>query len=109
MADVEVFLISLDMIDDTQRALIHELVKEHSDSWWHQQSNVWLVVGGHKASFWIDQIGPFIRGVPGNVLVVKLSRPGQRAWGTNGLDANWLKENYTNKSRDLAANRSIEG
>lgn len=97
MAESDVVLISIDMVDDTQRTLIHEVVKEHSDSWWHQQANLWLVIGGGDVGFWRDQVGPFIRGVPGNVFVVKLPPKGLRAWGTNKVDTAWLRENLGNK------------
>ena len=97
MADLPVLLISVDMIDDTQRALIHELVKENADSWWHQQANLWIVIGGGDVGDWRDAIGPFIRGVPGNVIVLKLPPEGMRAWGTNGVNGTWLRENFTNR------------
>lgn len=104
MTDKTVYLVSFDSINDTQRAQIQALIKARASSWWHQQSNVWIVKGGPNASEWRNELSMFVKGegVPGNVIVLKLPAVGSRAWASVGLDLTWLKSNLNNESETKA-------
>lgn len=82
-------------IDNTQRTLIHELVKAASDDWWHDLPDVWVVKGGGTADDWRDRLRPLVPLAPSSVMVLALKpTPGNR-WATQGrlsTVSNWWKE-----------------
>jgi hypothetical protein len=91
------FVITFDNIDETQRGQIQTHVNENALSWWHQQSNVWLVQGGEDTVFWRDLLAPFVKGVPGNLLVLRLpAKGGLREFASFGPSshATWIKTTF---------------
>jgi hypothetical protein len=77
-------LIVADEIDNTQRTLLHELIKEHSDDWWHDLPNVWVAKGGGSAHEWFERIQPLVPLSPSTVMVLALqTTPGNR-WAAKG-------------------------
>lgn len=92
-------LISVEDVDATQSALIHEAIKTNSTSWWHQQKSTWIVESDETPKAWRDRIRPFLGGVGGNALVLLLpSSQGRRAWAVSSLSAKWLASRYTPKA-----------
>ena len=82
-------------IDDTQRTLIHELVKGSTDLWWHGYPDVWMVSGG-SAQGWREKLGVFVPKPPSGILVFRLPEEGKRAWSARGVKSSWgsLQEMY---------------
>ncbi len=86
------FVIILQGIDNSQRTLIHELVKKHADDWWHELADVWVVKGG-TAKEWRERLLPLVPLDPAILLVLALkTTPGGR-WATHGDEAFgvWLR------------------
>lgn len=90
------FLISLDRIDDTQRKLVQAQVSQNAISWWHQQSNVWIVQGGENVGYWRDLLKAFVTGVPGDLYVFNMADTGRRNFASFGPKEHtaWLKSTY---------------
>ena len=88
-------LITLDHIDETQRTLIQSYVEQKTDTWWHQQANVWLVKGGDVAT-WQEGLGVFVPKKPSSLFVWKLPAEGSRAWSARGDSEHfgWILDNY---------------
>lgn len=88
-------LISVDQANPTQIALIHQAVKKDAVAWWHQQTGVWIVETDDNVGTWRDRVTPFVRGLSGSVLVLRLPDEAKgRAWASNNLSANWLRSTY---------------
>jgi hypothetical protein len=99
-------LIIVNNIDNTQWQLISAVVKKESTGWWHELENTWIVKGGGNAKSWSDRLKP-ITGLPKNyLLVLGLPRAGQRSWVASLTPSavRWLKENFSNSSRELPSN-----
>lgn len=108
-------LLSVDGVNSTQLALIHEAVKELATSWWHQQSGVWLVETDVRGPALRDRVGQFTKGVGGTVLVLALPPDaGDRRWASKGFKTEWLKERYApsftynGKPGEAGKNRAVE-
>ncbi len=88
------FVIIADEIDNTQRTLLHELVKRDAESWWHQYANVWVVKGGNIRQ-WRSNCSVFVPLPPASLIVLALKQtPGER-WGIAGAksgDFSWFRE-----------------
>ncbi len=91
------FVIIADEIDNTQRTLLHELVKRDAESWWHQYANVWVVKGGNMKQ-WRSNCSVIVPLPPASVIILALKqRPGGR-WGVAGGksgDFSWFRETLT--------------
>jgi len=92
----QAFLLSFDRIDDTQRAQIQNVVESNAEFWFHQQANVWIVIGGASTVSWRELLRVFITGVPGNLLVFHLPDGAQRSYSGFAQKTwyTWLDEKY---------------
>jgi hypothetical protein len=88
-------LVVAQSIDDTQRTLMHELIKSDSDEWWHGFPDVWMV-RGDSAEAWRERLGVFVPRGPSAVLVFQMPDEGGRAWSARGVKSGWewLTEHY---------------
>lgn len=84
MDDKPTFVILADRIGPEKREAIHEVVKQHSEGWWHHFTNVWIV-RGHTAKFWRDAVIGL--GTPSSVLVLNLPAEKDRTWAYAGPKA----------------------
>lgn len=66
------FVVLAYRIDNTQRHLIHQTVKAVAEDWWHEFPDVWIVVGGDKASEWRNRLEVFTPTAPSGLLVLRL-------------------------------------
>lgn len=82
-----------DQIDNTQRTLIHEFIKGHSEDWWHEFLDVWVLISDEGPRWWRDQLKVFVPKNPSSILVLDLdgSRPRWASMGRTGK-WEWLKE-----------------
>jgi hypothetical protein len=88
-------IITADAINNTQRTLLHQVVKENADDWWHRMPNVWVVKGGGGATAWRDRLRPIVPLAPSSVLVLPLRATGKQRWASVGPRAqigSWLRE-----------------
>ncbi len=91
-------LIALNEANDYQRDAVQAIVTAHTDLWWHEFTDVWIVAAFTPA-YWRDLIKPVIANGRTAVLVVRLS-PNDRAgkWASFGPDdsqrMSWFRENY---------------
>jgi hypothetical protein len=100
VADVldDLFLIVLDESGSNLREAVQEMVKQHTEQWWHQMPNVWIVQGD-SAKEWRDRILPLKTAAGSNALalVVKLPNTG-RSWAATGQTSArefaWFREHY---------------
>jgi hypothetical protein len=101
--DPPFFVIVVENVDDTQRVLIHEAVKEVAQDWWHQMGNVWIVQGLQRAGDWRDLLKPFVPLPPATLLVLRLPQMTQRSWATAFRKGDnggvWLKEKYMGQAK----------
>lgn len=91
------FAIVFDDLSDERREVIQEIVKERTDSWWHNFPNVW-VVAGSDAIAWRDAVRPVIKGTSASVLVLMVPDTGERPrWAGFGPNIqakmDWFKKN----------------
>ena len=88
-------LILADQIDNTQRNLIQQVVKNNADDWWHEFLDAWIVSTDKKARWWRDEL-KVIFGAPGSsFMVLTLPRPGAGEWSSYMAPkkSKWIKEN----------------
>ncbi len=85
------FILIFDQIDNTQRALIHERVKDLADSWWHELLDVWVVEGGDSVSAWRDHLAVFVPQRPSKLVVFRLSDVKPR-WAARFTSMDWFSE-----------------
>lgn len=92
-----------DEIDNTQRTLIHEMVKNASEDWWHQFANVWVVRSVLTTSEWRERLEPFCPVPPSSILVLAMKeKPGGR-WGIGGkVDHPWFRQNMSKPNTEAA-------
>lgn len=91
------YLLSFDEIDATQRAQIQTAVAHHASDWFHQQQNVWIVLGGFDTpGGWRTVLRPFVDGVPGTVLIFELPEKAHRRYAGFAKKSwwTWLNEVY---------------
>lgn len=88
MASEPWFAILADKLDATQRQLITEEVKRHSDPMWHGLDNAWLVHGG-TAREWRERLGVFVPLTPSVLIVLELPPEGSRRWSARGPKPVW--------------------
>src|SRR5665647_192371 len=93
------FVLIADEIDNTQRTLLHELVKRDAESWWHQYANVWVVQGGDLRT-WRSNCSVITPVPPSSLVVLALKdRPGNR-WavaGPHAVDYSWFVDTMTTR------------
>jgi hypothetical protein len=77
-------IIIVEEIDNTQRTLIHELVKSHSADWWHDLPDVWVVKGGGTANEWMQKIAPMVPLLPSSAMVLALKESKGHRWASQG-------------------------
>ncbi len=77
-------IIIVEGIDNTQRTLIHELVKNDAEDWWHDLPNVWIVKGGGSVNEWRDRLRPIVPLAPSTFAVLALKSQPRSRWATRG-------------------------
>ena len=96
---IQMYAIALDKLTPERREVIHEIVKEKANGWWHNFSDLWIA-GGLSPQEWRDLIRPVIKGTPSSVLVLPISR--NRGWAAFGIGAakrfKWLHRNMRTKA-----------
>jgi hypothetical protein len=60
-------------LDETQRKLIHQQVKERAEDWWHEFPDLWVVVGGGSPIEWRDRLMVMTPFLPSGLLVFPLA------------------------------------
>jgi hypothetical protein len=100
-------LIILDEPTANLREAFQEVVTQHSENWWHQLPDVWIVQGDTPTE-WRDRFRPLrtaagAEGQASSIWVFELPAEG-RAWAAIGPDgaarSDWLYKYYTG-SRDV--------
>jgi hypothetical protein len=93
------FIIVKEKTDATQSSLMHEAVKEHAATWWHQWEDLWIVEGGGPAQAWRERLRVFVpAGVAGALLIFELPRDtADRKWSAMAKPAHWqwLQQHYS--------------
>jgi hypothetical protein len=92
-------LIALSAANNAQRNAVQAIVKAHSESWWHERPDLWIVEG-HDPVYWRDLIKPVLGLSPATVSVLTLPSPGLRGWAMSNLpraQSKWLFETYAGK------------
>jgi hypothetical protein len=89
-------IIILNRANVLQLVVVHQVVKTHSNAWWHNFADVWIVNGGPSRR-WVDLISPVLQGTKARVLVMalpnNLSERDYSALITPG-EASWLTSEY---------------
>jgi hypothetical protein len=93
------FLIVLERATDAELDAVQAIAKVHTDEWWHEIENVWIV-RGHDAKYWVTLIKPVIPHGPSGVMVLKLpdgDAPSSRSyWAVQGRKRfDWLNKVYS--------------
>jgi hypothetical protein len=91
------YAIIIDELSDERREVIQEVVKEKTDTWWHDFPNVWIV-SGQDAAIWRDLVRPIIKGTNASVLVLLIPEDEVHSrWASfgpgNDQKMKWFKEN----------------
>src|SRR4051794_38072363 len=95
--DERAFMILLDQGTDAHRNAIQAIVKAHTDEWWHQFADAWVVLG-HDMVYWRDLITPVLGLSNASVLVFALPPRRGRGWaGARVAESNvaWLRRPYS--------------
>lgn len=96
----EFFLINAEGLDKTQEKLLLAAVKSHSDAWWHESPNLWIVKGGGPGNAWAQRLGVITNARGSRYLLFRLPASGKRHWGgrhsAQGLD--WIASNYADSN-----------
>lgn len=85
------FILVFENIDNTQRSLLHERIKELADSWWHEFRDVWIVEGGDSVSWWRDELSVFIPTRPSKMVALLYGEDKPR-WASRHANTEWLVE-----------------
>ncbi|GAA2082156.1 hypothetical protein GCM10009840_17800 [Pseudolysinimonas kribbensis] len=101
MSDPQVYMIVVEGIDNTQRALMHNWIKANAEAWWHQLADVWVVIG-HDAGYWRDGLTSFALPVKTKLLVIAVKEtPGGR-WASKWVEGTeWFGANLPRAKRAL--------
>ena len=99
---IRVYIIVTDLISETQRNQIHELVKSKAVAWWHHFANIWIVTG-HSVRFWTENVTPLVKDGPAQMFVFKLQRaatPTGQTWSgfAYGEMYGWLEKHLGGRS-----------
>jgi hypothetical protein len=80
LSNEKAFILLFDKVNETQRGQIQAAIEASGAKWFHQQSNHWIVIGGPLRSVreWRSLVEAYVKGVPGNVLVLSLPEENQR-------------------------------
>lgn len=91
MTTQDAFVLIAEDIDATQRTLMHNFIKKNAENWWHQMSDVWVVVG-QSAAFWRDNLRSFTLPKT-SILVLALKQGRGGRWATHGvIGGPWFNE-----------------
>jgi hypothetical protein len=71
------FLIILERATDQELEAVQAIAKAHSEDWWHEIENVWIV-RGQTATYWLTLITPVIPHGNSGAFVFRL--PDEAAW-----------------------------
>ncbi|MBU2696214.1 hypothetical protein [Pimelobacter sp. 30-1] len=86
-------------IDNTQRTLVHESVKELTKTWWHQWEDTWVIETDAPLTMISKRFVPFFYLAGSEVLILPLrdpepSKAGRRFAGRmSRKSAEWFEEN----------------
>jgi hypothetical protein len=97
------YIIILDDATPSLREGVQDLIKQHTENWWHRLPDVWIVEGGGAPSAWRDRIRPLLVAAGAettSALVLRLPEAdGIRGWASYGPGGKermkWLRENYS--------------
>ncbi|MET0603224.1 MAG: hypothetical protein ABW167_14660 [Baekduia sp.] len=90
-------LVILDGANNLQRDAVQTIVKAHTEVWWHEMPDVWIV-DGQTAAYWRDIIMPVLGLSSAGVVVFRLPDSGLRSWAASSLGrpkSKWLHEIYS--------------
>ena len=97
---VPAYVIMVDRATTRQLEAVHQAITANSSTWWHDMSNVWIVIGPRSHIDWNMIVGGTLRaaGVEPKVLILQLPAGfGDRHFAALGMDEdgnNWLWTAY---------------
>jgi hypothetical protein len=78
-------------IDNTQRALIHEMVKKISAVWWHEYPDIWIMKSDQSVTTWRNWLSNIVPLQPSTILVMHLGENPQYDFASFGVVINLLR------------------